>query len=278
MPVSDTDPRMDRLTEAAAFVRGRTQVTPKAAVILGTGIGGVAESVESPQVVEHADVPGMPQPTVVTHAGRMVFGRFAGTPVVVLEGRLHGYEGHPLEDVVFPVRLARLLGAEILVTTAACGGINPAWSEGELVLVEDHLNLMGDNPLIGPNLDALGPRFPDMSEPYDPELRRRARRAALDEGVVLNPGVLAAWSGPALETRAEYRMLRTLGADAVTMSTIPEVIAARHAAMRVLGLCIITDMCLPDALEPVELSRIIAIAEGAAPGLARIIARVVGQL
>jgi purine-nucleoside phosphorylase len=176
------------------------------------------------------------------------------------------------------VRLMRLLGAETLIATAACGGMNPLWAAGELILLDDHINMLGSNPLIGPNLDELGPRFPDMSEPYDRELQTLALDAAMDLGIKLNRGVYVAWTGPALETRAEYRMLRALGADAVGMSTVPEVIAARHAGMRVLGLCIITDECLPDALAPVDVPKIIEIATNAQPDLTRVVSRVVGQL
>jgi purine-nucleoside phosphorylase len=195
-----------------------------------------------------------------------------------MQGRFHRYEGYSLQQVTYPVRVMRSLGAEVLVVSNAAGGMNPLWRAGELVLLDDHLNLLGDSPLIGPNADELGPRFPDMSEPYDRELQGLATDAALELRIRLHRGVYVAVSGPALETRAEYRMLRSLGADIVGMSTVPEVIVARHMDMRVLGLSIITDECLPDALEPVDVETIIAVAARAEPNLTRLITKVVAQL
>lgn len=269
---------MHQLDGAVAAVRAHTDAEPRVAIILGTGLGGLARHIDADVVVEYDAIPGFPEPTVESHSGRLIFGRLDGTPVVAMQGRFHRYEGLSLQEVSFPVRVMRRLGAQVLVATAACGGMNPLWSAGELVLVDDHINLLGDNPLIGPNLDDLGPRFPDMSEAYDRELQELAVRAALEEGIKLNRGVYVAWTGPALETRAEYRMLRALGADVVGMSTVPEVIVARHAGMRVLGLCIITDECLPDALAPVDVPRIIDTAKKAEPDLTRLVSRVVAHL
>ena len=223
-------------------------------------------------------IPGVPVPTVESHAGRLVLGHLEGTPVAVMQGRFHRYEGYALQQVTFPVRVLKALGADTLVVSNVSGGMNPLWSVGELVLIDDHINLLGDSPLIGPNVEELGPRFPDMSEPYDLGLQELARAAALEMGIRLNRGVYVAVPGPQLETRAEYRMLRAMGADIVGMSTVPEVIVARHMDMRVLGLSIITDACLPDALEPVDVSRIIEAAGAAEPHLTRLIERVVGQL
>jgi purine-nucleoside phosphorylase len=261
-----------------AAVRDHTSAEPRVGIILGTGLGALAEEVEDQEVVPYEAIPGFARPTVESHSGRLIFGTLQGTPVVVMQGRFHVYEGYSLAEVTLPVRVMRMLGAEVLVATAACGGMNPLWAPGELVLLDDHINLLGSNPLIGPNLDTLGPRFPDMSEPYDRGLQALAGEAAMALGVHLNRGVYVAWTGPALETRAEYRMLRSLGADVVGMSTVPEVIVARHAGMRVLGLCIITDACLPDALEPVDVPRIIDTAMKAQPDLTRLVSRVVGQL
>jgi len=269
---------LTELDQAVGVVRGHSVVEPRVGIVLGTGLGGLAGEIEETVSVSFADLPGLPEPTVETHEGRLTLGALAGTPVAVLQGRFHRYEGHDLQAVTFPIRLLRRLGAEVLVVTGACGGMRTDWSEGDLVLLSDHINLMGDSPLIGPNLDELGPRFPDMSEPYDAELRHMARRAAEELGAPLREGVYVAVPGPSLETPAEYRMLRRLGADVVGMSTVPEVIVARHMGVRVLGVSIVTDLCDPDALEPVDVPRIIETAKNAEPDLTRLVARVVGQL
>jgi purine-nucleoside phosphorylase len=195
-----------------------------------------------------------------------------------MQGRFHHYEGYTLQQIAFPVRVLKALGATTLVVSNACGGMHPLWSPGDLMLIADHINLLGDHPLVGPNDDALGPRFPDLSEPYDAELRALARAVALERGITLREGVYVAVAGPNLETRAEYRMLRTLGADVVGMSTVPEVITARHMDMRVLGVSIITDQCLPDALEPASVERIIAVARAAEPRLTMLIRGVLERL
>jgi purine-nucleoside phosphorylase len=195
-----------------------------------------------------------------------------------MQGRFHRYEGYDLQQVTFPVRVLQALGARVLVVSNACGGMNPLWSPGDMVLISDHINLLGDNPLVGPNDERLGPRFPDMSAPYDPDLRALVRTAALELGIVLREGVYVAVPGPNLETRAEYRMLRGIGADVVGMSTVPEVIVANHQGMRTVGISIITDQCLPDALEPADLEKIIATAMRAEPNLTRLIATLVGRL
>jgi purine-nucleoside phosphorylase len=268
----------ERAAAALATVRARKDFEPRVGIVLGTGLGGLAEEIEVEASLSYADIPGFPEPTVEFHEGRLLLGAIGGTPVAALQGRLHRYEGHALQDVVFPVRVLRRLGARVLLVSGASGGLNPAWGEGDLVLLDDHINLMGENPLIGPNDETWGPRFPDMSEPYDKALQELARSAATEEGIILRRGVYAAVTGPNLETRAEYRMLRTLGADVVGMSTVPEVIVARHMGMRVLGMSIITDLCDPDALEPVDIDRILSIARNAEPRLTRVLTRVVGQL
>ncbi len=246
--------------------------------MLGTGLGALADMIDVDAAIPYGELPGFPVPTVETHSGRLLLGALDGTPVAVMQGRFHRYEGYSLQEVTFPIRVLARLGAKTLVVSNISGGMNPLWKVGELVLIDDHINLLGDSPLIGPNVDELGPRFPDMSEPYDVALQERAMEAALDMGIRLNRGVYVAVPGPALETRAEYRMLRAMGADVVGMSTVPEVIVARHMSMRVLGLSIITDACLPDALEPADVSRIIEAATSAEPHLTRLIERVVGQL
>jgi purine-nucleoside phosphorylase len=268
----------ERAAAAADAVRAHFDERPDAAVILGTGLGGLAERIDVRAAVDYRDVPGMPLSTVESHAGRLLCGTLGGKTVVAMQGRFHRYEGYTLQQVTFPVRVLRALGADTLVVSNACGGMHPLWAPGDLMLIADHINLLGDNPLVGPNDDALGPRFPDMSQPYDAALRALAREAARGRGITLREGVYAAVAGPNLETRAEYRMLRALGADVVGMSTVPEVIVAVHAGMRVLGLSIITDQCLPDALEPASVERIIAVARGAEPALADVVTGVLERL
>ncbi|MGH7580178.1 MAG: purine-nucleoside phosphorylase, partial [Gemmatimonadales bacterium] len=263
---------------AAAAVRARSAIEPEIAIVLGTGLGGLAREIAVEAEVPYGDIPGFPLSTVETHAGKLLAGRLAGRPVMAMQGRFHRYEGYDLRQVTFPVRVLHALGARTLVVSNACGGMNPLWGPGDLVLLSDHINLLGDNPLIGPNDDRLGPRFPDMSAPYDSELRAQARAAALELGIVLREGVYVAVPGPNLETRAEYRMLRAIGADVVGMSTVPEVIVAVHQGMRVVGVSIITDQCLPDALEPADIERIIATASRAEPQLTRLITTLVERL
>lgn len=271
-------PLFDRIAIAAGVVRKRTSLTPGVGIILGTGLGGLAEQIDVEASIPYEEIPGFPLSTVETHAGRLLLGRLGKRPVVAMQGRFHRYEGYGLADVTFPVRVLHALGATTLVVSNACGGMNPLWAPGDLVLLSDHINLLGDNPLVGSNDERLGPRFPDMSAPYDPELRALARAAALELGIVLREGVYVAVPGPSLETRAEYRMLRAMGADVVGMSTVPEVIVANHAGMRALGISIITDQCLPDALEPADISRIIATAGRAEPSLTRLIRALVERL
>jgi len=268
----------DRVQAAAQMVRGRSALVPEVGIILGTGLGGLAREIAVEAEVAYRDIPGFPLSTVETHAGRLLLGRLARRPVVAMQGRFHRYEGYDLQQVTFPVRVMHALGARTLVVSNACGGMNPLWGPGELVLLSDHINLLGDNPLAGPNDERLGPRFPDMSAPYDPDLRALARTVALELGIVLREGVYVAVPGPNLETRAEYRMLRAVGADVVGMSTVPEVIVAGHQGMRTVGISIITDQCLPDALEPADIDRIIATAGRAEPELTRLITTLVERL
>ncbi|MDE3002800.1 MAG: purine-nucleoside phosphorylase [Gemmatimonadota bacterium] len=267
-----------RARATSETVAARTGVQPRVGIVLGTGLGALTDVIDVDATIEYSELEGFSEPTVETHSGRLVLGTLDGTPVVAMQGRFHRYEGYSLQEVTFPIRVLKLLGAESLIVSNVSGGMNPLWSVGELVLLDDHINMLGDSPLIGPNDDRFGPRFPDMSEPYDRELQTLAMDAALELGIRLNRGVYVAVPGPQLETRAEYRMLRHMGADVVGMSTVPEVIVARHMDMRVLGVSIITDACLPDALEPVDVSRIIAAAGAAEPHLTRLIERVIGQI
>jgi purine-nucleoside phosphorylase len=271
-------PLFARSQAAAEVVRARSDLGPEVAFVLGTGLGGLVREIAVETEVPYQSIPGFPLSTVESHAGRLLLGRLGGRAVVAMQGRFHRYEGYDLQQVTFPIRVMHALGARTLIVSNACGGMNPLWAPGDLVLLSDHLNLLGDNPLVGPNDERLGERFPDMSAPYDPVLRSLARAVALELGITLREGVYAAVPGPNLETRAEYRMLRTMGADVVGMSTVPEVIVARHQGMRTLGISIITDQCLPDALEPAEIGRIIETAGRAEPQLTRLTTHLVERL
>jgi purine-nucleoside phosphorylase len=266
------------IDDAVAAVRGQTEFAPEVAVILGTGLGGLAREIELECEIGYEHIPGFPLSTVESHVGRLLFGNLGGKQVVAMQGRFHRYEGYSMQQIGFPVRVMRALGAGTLVVSNACGGMHPLWEAGELVLIADHINLLGDNPLIGPNDDGLGPRFPDMSRVYDSQLRDLAHAVARDLRIVLHEGVYVAVTGPNLETPAEYRFLRGIGADVVGMSTVPEVIVAVHGGMRVLGVSIITDRCLPDALEPVDVETIIATATKAEPDLTALIATVLERM
>lgn len=279
--VSDTAPwthTFEHVERAADAVRARWSREPVAAIILGTGLGRLADTLDVECAIPYADIPGFVRPTVESHAGRLLCGTLAGRPVVALQGRHHRYEGYDLRQVTFPVRVVRAIGAGVLVVSNACGGMHPLWAPGDLMLIADHINMLGDSPLVGANDDRLGARFPDMSDAYDAGLRALARVAARACGVTLREGVYVAVPGPNLETRAEYRMLRQLGADVVGMSTVPEVTVAVHGGMRVLGLSIITDQCLPDALQPARLEDILATAAGAEPALGAVVQGVVERL
>ena len=251
----------DKIEEAAQFVRSRWERGPRVGLILGTGLGNLARQITVEAEIPYADVPHFPKSTAPSHSGKLICGTLAEVPVMVMEGRVHYYEGYSLQQVTFPVRVMRALGAGTLVLTSAVGGMNPQYQLADIAIINDHISLMPDNPLRGPNDDRLGPRFPDMSQPYDRKLVQLAAETALQLGIPAHKSVLVAVPGPNLETRAEYRMLRQMGADIVGMSTVPECIAAVHGGMRVTAFSVVTDMCLPDALEPADIDRIIAIAE-----------------
>jgi purine-nucleoside phosphorylase len=268
----------DQIQEAATAIRTHWQGKPRVGIILGTGLGGLAEDIKQEVVIPYTKLPHFPQSTVITHAGQLIAGWLGGQPVVAMEGRFHAYEGWSLQQITFPVRVMKALGCEVLVVSNACGGMNPQWRKGDLMLIEDHINLLGDNPLIGKNDDRLGPRFPDMCFAYDRELLELAQSIAREERIPCQQGVYVAVPGPNLETRAEYRFLRTIGADVVGMSTVPEVIVAVHAGLRVLGLSVITDLCLPDALEPASIEDIIATARAAEKHLRLLVRRLLEQL
>ncbi|OJW12681.1 MAG: purine-nucleoside phosphorylase [Planctomycetales bacterium 71-10] len=268
----------DHVREAAEVVCRAWGGRPKIGLVLGTGLGALAREIESPVAIPYPEIPHFPRSTVAGHAGQLVCGTLVGRPVMAMEGRFHLYEGYTAAQVTFPIRVMKEMGCDLLVVSNACGGLNPQYRKGDLMVIEDHINLLGLNPLIGPNDDRLGPRFPDMIEPYDKALQDEALKVALEANIVAHRGVYVAVTGPNLETRAEYRFLRGIGADVVGMSTIPEVLVAVHAGIKVLGFSIVTDMCLPDALEPVDIDKIIAVANAAEAKLRTIVRGVLERL
>lgn len=267
----------NKIEEAAAFIRSKWDKTPHAGIILGTGLGSLVEQMQQDVAIDYSEIPHFPRSTAISHRGRLICGTLGGLPVMAMEGRFHMYEGYPLDLITLPVRVFKAMGAKLLVVSNACGGMNPYYKCGDIMVIEDQINLMGGNPLIGVNDDRLGPRFPDMSQPYDRELVDRALKIARQQDIVAHKGVFVAVSGPNLETRAEYRFLRLIGADVVGMSTVPEVIVAVHAGMKVVGFSIITDMCFPDSLEPAEVPKIIAHANAAEPKLRALVMGVLAE-
>ena len=268
----------ERVEEAADFIQSRTKVKPRVAIILGTGLGALTNEIGDKEIVPYAQIPAFPTSTVTGHAGQLALGTIGRKSVLAMQGRFHRYEGYSMEEVTFPVRVMKRLGAETLIISNAAGGMNPLFKAGDLMLISDHINLMGDNPLIGINDERLGPRFPDMSEPYDRKLMALAEEVAREEKIKVQKGVYVAVTGPNLETAAEYRFLRLIGADAVGMSTVPEVIVAIQSGMRVLGISCLTDECLPDALKPADIETIFKVAARAEPKLTRLMSQVIQKL
>jgi purine-nucleoside phosphorylase len=274
-------PLRQQINESLDYIRTKTAMAPAVGIILGTGLGGLAKEIETDVVLEYADIPHFPLSTVETHQGKLIFGTLAGKKVVAMQGRFHYYEGYSMQQITFPVRVMSEkagLGVKTLLMSNAAGGLNPLFRAGDLMVITDHINLTGQNPLIGPNDDTLGPRFPDMSEPYDKKNLALAEQVALEHKIPIQKGVFIAVTGPNLETRAEYRFLRWAGADAVGMSTVPECIVANHVGMKVLGISVITDECFPDSLKPASLQEIIAVASKAEPKLTRLMKEVVRSL
>src|SRR3954467_9516165 len=268
----------DHVQEATRAVRAHWSGTPRVGIVLGTGLGALAHEIEAEAIIPYTEIPHFPRSTVESHKGQLVCGTLAGHTVMAMEGRFHLYEGYSPWQVTFPIRVMKELGCRLLIVSNAAGGLNPLHEKGDLIVIEDHINLLGVNPLIGPNDERLGPRFPDMIEPYDRALQNLALRVALEANIVAHRGVYVAVVGPNLETRAEYRFLRGIGADVVGMSTVPEVLVAVHAGLKVLGFSIVTDLCLPDALEPVRIEAILAVAAEAEGKLRRIVRRVLERL
>ncbi len=265
-------------SEALAFIQDRTEMRPNYLIILGTGLGHLADEIDVKESISYSDIPHFPVSTVESHTGRLLFGELGGKEVVAMQGRFHYYEGYTMQEIVFPLRVLKSNGADTLIVSNACGGMNPNYRRGDIMLINDHINLLGDNPLIGANDPELGPRFPDMSEPYTERLQEIAERVALDKGIKMHQGVYLALSGPTLETKAEYRFLRLIGADVVGMSTVPEVIAAVHMNMEVLGISVITDECFPDALEAVNIEDVLEAAGMAEPKMTQVIKGVLERL
>ncbi len=268
----------EQIAGAVRFIRGRAKAEPEIGIILGTGLGALADDIDAEAVISYDEIPHFPISTVEFHAGRLILGRLSGKRVVAMQGRFHRYEGYSLQQITFPVRVMRALGADTLIVSTACGAMNDVYQAGDIMLIIDHINLLGDNPLIGPNDDELGPRYPDMSEAYNRNLLALAEEVARGEDIVVRKGVYAILTGPNLETSAEYRFLRIVGADVVGMSTVPENIVAVHGGMRVLGLAVVTDVCHPGALEKVDIAAIVRAAEEAEPRLTRIIKGVVERI
>ncbi len=255
------------IREATDVIHQKWSGQPRVGIILGTGLGSIAKEIITEATLAYESIPHFPRSTAISHTGQLVCGQLQGLPVVAMEGRFHAYEGYSYQQITFPVRVMKALGAELLIVSNACGGLNPQYAQGDIMVIEDHINLMNGNPLIGVNDDKLGPRFPDMAAPYDAQLIDLALEIARRENFAAHKGVYVGVTGPNLETRAEYRFLRMIGADVVGMSTVPEVLVAVHAGMRVLGLSVVTDMCLPDALKPANIDEILATAAGAEPKL-----------
>ncbi|MFM8326227.1 MAG: purine-nucleoside phosphorylase [Pirellulaceae bacterium] len=261
----------EKIQQSVSFIEQRWGKKPAAGIVLGTGLGSFVERMEVDTAIEYGEIPNFLKSTATSHRGRLVCGSCNGLPVVAMEGRFHLYEGYPLKEITLPVRVMKAMGARLLILSNACGGMNPNYRCGDIMLIDDHINLLGDNPLVGINDDRLGPRFPDMSAPYDAQLIDTALAVARREDIIAHRGVFVAVPGPNLETRAEYRFLRMIGADVVGMSTVPETIVAVHEAMRVVGFSVITDMCLPDALEAADVAKIIATANATEPKLTKLV-------
>lgn len=269
---------LKKISEAKKAIQKVSKSVPRIGIILGTGLGDFRKRIQIQAEIDYKKIPHFPHTTVQSHSGKLIFGKFSGVPVVVMEGRFHFYEGYSMEEVTFPVRVMKALGVRFLLISNASGGMNPGFNKGDLMLITDHINFMGTNPLIGPNDDKIGIRFPDMIEPYSKRLIKAAEQVALKQQIALKQGVYIGVTGPCLETRAEYRMMRMLGADAVGMSTVPEVIAAVHMGIEALAVSVITDICLPDALKPVKIHEIIDVANKSGPQLAGLLSGVVEKV
>lgn len=267
-----------KVTESVEFIKQKSKIRPKIAIILGTGLGKLAEEIKEKEIIAYSEIPNFPLSTVQGHSGNLVLGKLSNKEVVAMQGRFHYYEGYNLKEVTFPVRVMKKLGADIIIISNAAGGMNRFFRRGDLMLITDHINLFGDNPLIGSNDEELGPRFPDMSEAYNQILIGLTKKIALKEKIRLQEGVYAGLSGPTLETPAEYRFLITIGADAVGMSTVPEVIAANHMGMKVLGISCITDLAVDGVIVKTSVEEILKTAADAEPIMTKLIKKVIEKI
>lgn len=269
---------MKKIEESLKVIKSKSNNTFPIGIILGTGLGGLVKDIEIEHEINYQDIPHFPLSTVESHTGKLILGKINGKNVVAMQGRFHFYEGYSMQQITYPVRVMKFLGVTTLLVSNACGGMNPIYKKGDIMIMQDHINLIGDNPLIGKNYDELGPRFPDMSEPYNFELIQLAEEVALKNAIKVQKGVYVAVAGPNLETKAEYRFLRATGADVVGMSTVPENIVANHMGMKVLGLSIITDECFPDSLKAVNVQEIIETAMTAEPKMTMIMKEVISKI
>ncbi len=267
-----------KIDKAVYYIRKKTALKPQVAVVLGSGLGNLSSHMEVEATIPFDKIPHFPKSGVEGHAGELVLGKIGRRRVALMNGRVHYYEGYTMQEVTFPIRVFRALGAKKLILTCAAGGMNPLHEKGDIVAIVDQINLTGDNPLIGPNDESLGPRFPDMSQPYDREYVRLAEEIALEERIQLRKGVFVGVAGPNLETAAEYRFLKMIGGDVVSMSMVAENIVAIHGKMRVAGFAVVTDLCLPDALEPASHGAILKIARAAEPKLTQLVFRMIEKM
>jgi purine-nucleoside phosphorylase len=268
---------MEQINEAVKYIRQHYSGTPEVGIVLGTGLGGLVTEITIEKEIAYNFIPHFPVSTVESHFGKLIFGSIGDKKVVAMQGRFHYYEGYSMSEITFPIRVMRLLGVQELYISNAAGGMNLSYQKGDLMIIDDHINMQPENPLAGPNLDDFGPRFPDMSAPYDVKMVKRAMEIAKEEGIRAHVGVYVSVAGPNLETRAEYRFLRTIGADVVGMSTVPEVIVANHMGLRTFAISVVTDMCDPDHLEPANVPDIIETAAKAEPKLTRILSRMIRE-
>jgi purine-nucleoside phosphorylase len=274
----DIEEYRDRIKETKKIIESETDLRPEIGIILGTGLGGLVADIDIAKELIYSNIPNFPVSTVESHAGKLIFGKIAGKNVIVMQGRFHYYEGYSMQEITFPIRVMKELGVKVLLISNASGGMNPQFSKGDLMILDDHINLLGTNPLIGPNLDEYGPRFPDMSEPYSKRLIALAEKVALKNQLKVQKGTFVAVPGPNLETKAEYRFLRLCGADCVGMSTVPEDIVAIHSGIEVFGISVITDECFPDTLQPVNVDEIIEVANKAEPKLTLLMKEIIAEL
>lgn len=269
---------LEQIQETADLIRSKGVTAPEVGIILGTGLGGLINEISIEIEIPYSEIPGFPEATVEFHTGRLIYGKLNGSQILAMQGRFHYYEGYTMQEISFPVRVMKVLGVASLLISNAAGNMNRSFKKGELMLIRDHINLFPSNPLIGPNIDEQGPRFPDMSAPYDPEMNQSLLDLASQMNITLREGVYVSVMGPNLETAAEYRFLQTIGADAVGMSTVPEVIVANHVGLPCIAVSVLTDDCDPDNLQPVDIQDIIATAGKAEVSLTALFAALVGRL